>query len=248
MICAETQKMKRLLLSLLTSIAAAGQAPGTMRVIAFDRSDAEHCKVVTIEGRPMLQTTFGGTSVAVGLPLSTGRGDFRVFVVIQQPGSGKAQVRPREFTALYSDPAHTRFPFYDKAAEIQDRTQRQQTEEPAIVSASSQGDPGMSGMALAAELGTDNTERAMMQRQQQEDPNGPARAQEEAREAKQGHSPGTVVPPGELYLRACTLRQGKSAEGFVYFRQPKGSNLKIGFRDQLFEVDIPVNGIVFSFS
>jgi hypothetical protein len=91
--------------------------------------------------------------------------------------------------------------------------------------------------------------QARAQRVKDEDLNAPAREQEGASEEKQSKSlPGSTVTPEELYLRQSTVRQGSSAEGFVYFRKPKGSKLKIGLRDLLFEIDIPVNGVVFRFS
>jgi hypothetical protein len=241
--------MKGFAFLLLTSITAVGQVSDKVKAIAFDRADAAHCKVVTIEGRPMLQTVYGGTSVAVGLPVSAGGLDFRVFVVVRQTGPGKARVKPKEFTALFSDPAHTRFWFYDKAAEVDHRKVRQDTQESSIFAASSQGDSGIPGAAPTPGPVDDRDRRARAQRTSQEDPNAPAREQEEALEAKQRESlPGSTVTPSELYLRPNTLRQGSSAEGFVYFRKPKGSKLNMGSRDLLFEIDIPVNGVVFRFS
>lgn len=241
--------MKGLAFLLLTSVSVVGQVPARAQVIAFDRADTEHCRIVMIEGRPMLQTTYGGTSVAVGLPVSAGGQDFRVYVVIQQTGRGKAQVKPTDFSALYSDPAHTRFWFYDKAAEVDKRTVRQETQEHGIVAADSQADPGMQGAAPASSPEDDKDRQARARRVMNEDPNAPTREREEAREEKQRKSPpGTAVTPDELYLRRGTLRQGTSAEGFVYFRKPRGSNLVVGPRDLPFEIDIPVNGIVFRFS
>jgi hypothetical protein len=241
--------MKGLVFLLLTSISVVGQVSDKAKVITFDRADTEHCRVVMIEGRPMLQTAYGGTSVAVGLPASTGDQDFRVFVVIRQTGSGQVQVKPKEFSALYSDPAHTRFSFYDKAAEVNTRKVRQETQESGIVSASSQGDSGMQGVVPTPGPEADRDRQARSQRTRNDDLNAPTREQEEAREERQSKSlPGSTVTPDELYLRRSTLRRGNSAEGFVYFRKPKGSKLTIGSRDLLFEVDIPVNGVVFRFS
>lgn len=241
--------MKGLTFLLLTSISVMGQVSDKVQAITFDRADSVHCRVVKIEGRLMLQTDYGGTSVAVGLPVSTGDQDFSVFVVIQQTGPGQAQVRPKEFSALYSDPAHTRFSFYDKAAEMDKRQVQQQTEESGIVAASSQADPGMQGVPLAPAPEDDKARLATEQRMKNEDPNGPTREQEQAREEKQSKSlPGSTVPPTGLYLRQSTVPQGRSAEGLVYFRKPKGSKLKIGSGDLLFEIDIPINGVVFRFS
>ncbi len=241
--------MKGLVFLLLTSISVVGQVSNKVTAITFDRADAEHCGVVVIEGRPMLQTVYGGTSVAVGLPVSAGDRDFRVFVVVRQTGPGKAQVKPREFSAVYSDPAHTRFWFYDKAAEMNRREVRPDTQESGVVAASSQGDPGMQGAPPAPGPVDDKDRQARSQRMQDEDPTAPTREQEEAREEKQSKSlPGSTVTPEELYLRRTTLRQGSSAEGFVYFRKPKESKLNIGSQALLFEIDIPVNGVVFRFS
>jgi hypothetical protein len=241
--------MKGLAFLLLTSISVVGQVSGKVKAIAFGRADAEHCTVVTIEGRPMLQTVYGGTSVAVGLPVSTGNLDFRVFVVVRQTGPGKAQVKPQEFSALYSDPAHTRFWFYDKAAEVDKRKIPQQTQESGIVAASSQGESGLPGVIPAPGPEADIDRQARSQHVKDQDPNAPAREQEQAQEENQSKSlPGSTMTPDELYLRRSTLRQGSFAEGFVYFRKPKGSKLNIGSRDLLFEIDIPVNGVVFRFS
>jgi hypothetical protein len=241
--------MKRLVCLLLTSIPVFGQVSNKVKVVTFDRADPEHCKVVMIEGRPMLQTVYGGTSVAVGLPVRTDDQDFRVFVVVQQLGPGQVQVKPEEFSALYSDSAHTRFGFYDKAAKVDKRKVRQETQESGIVSASSVGAPEMPGLPPDEGLEPDMDRRARAQQMRAQDPNGPTREQEEASEEKQrGSGPGTTLTPEELYLRPSTLHKRSSAEGFVYFRKPKGSKLNIGSQDLLFEIDIPVNGVVFRFS
>jgi hypothetical protein len=241
--------MKGLLFLLLTSISVIGQVSDKVKAITFNRADAEHCTVVMIEGKPMLQTVYGGTSVAVGLPISTGELDFRVFIVVRRTGPGKAQLKPQEFSALYSDPAHTRFWFYDKAAEVDKLRVRQETQESGVVPASSQGDSGMPGAPTAPGPVDDIDRQARAQRMRDEDPNAPTREQDEARDEKQiKSSPGSAMTPDQLYLRRSTLSQGTFAEGFVYFRKPKGSKLNIGSRDLLFEIDIPVNGVLFRFT
>jgi hypothetical protein len=241
--------MKGLVILLLTSISVVGQVSGNVKSIEFDRADVEHCRVVTIEGEPMLQTVYGGISVAVGLPVKVGDLDFRVFVVVQQTGPGKAQVKPQEFSALYSDPAHTRFGFYDKAAEVDKHRVVQQTQEPGIDPASSQGDLGRQGAPSTTGPEADMDRQARLQRMKNEDLNAPAREQQAASEEKRSKSyPGTALTLEQLYLHRSTLRQGNAAEGFVYFRKPKGSTLHIGSQNLLFEIDIPVNGVVFRFS
>lgn len=240
--------MKRLAVLLLVCISGFGQVPDKGKVITFDRADVEHCKVAMIEGRSMLQSEYGGTSVAVGLPVSTADGDFRVFVFVKHTGPGKAQVKPKEFSALYSDPAHTRFSFYDKAAKMDQAREREQTRESDVLGAGSQALPGMEGQVRTPGGVDDKDRQARLRQLNAEDPNRPVREQEEAREEQQGKSlPGTAVTPDQLYLRGSTLHQGDTAEGFVYFRKPKGSKLNVGPRDLLFEIDIQVNGVVFRF-
>jgi hypothetical protein len=242
--------MKKSGILLLASISVMAQAADKAKVINFDRADREHCGIVMIEGRPMLRTVYGGTSVAVGLPVSTAEGDFRVFVVIGHPGPGKARVKPREFTALYSDAAHTRFSFYDKAVRVNRGQVSEEREEPAgVETASSQGDPRLLGMPSTPDATGNIDRQARARRKKNQDLNGPTREQEDAREAKQNSTlPGVSVTAGELYLRQSTLRQGRYAEGFVYFRMPQGAKLHVGPRDLLFQIDIPVNGVVFRFS
>jgi hypothetical protein len=241
--------MKAFVFLFLTSVSVAGQVPDKIKVITFDRADAEHCSVVMIEGRPMLQTAYSGTSVAVGLPVSTGPGDFRVFVVVRRTGAGKARVKPRDFSALYSDPAHTKFPAFDKAAGLDHRAGQPEGNEAGIIAASSQGDLGLQGVARTPGPVDDIDRQARALRTSCEDPNATVRQQEQTREGTQTESSrGVTVPPDQLYLRAATVRQGTQAEGFVYFRKPKGSKLNIGPRDLLYEIDIPVGGVVFRFS
>ena len=241
--------MKRLGVLLLTCISAVGQVPGTVKVINFSRADREHCRLVRIEGRPMRESMYGGLSAAVGDPVSTKDGYFRVFVLVRQIGPGKTEVKPKEFFALDSDTAHTRFSFYDKAAEADKRRVHKENQEAAMVAANSQADSGMQGVPQTPNFDADIDRQARALREQNEDLNRPTREQEEAREQKRSESmPRVNVTAEDLYLRPGTLRQGSYAEGIVYFRMPKGSKLHIGPRDLLFEVDILVNGIVFRFS
>ena len=234
---------------LLTSVSVTGQVPDKVKVMDFNRADGEHCSVVTIEGKPMLQTVYGGTSVAVGLPVSTGDGEFRVFIVVRQTGPGNAQVKPNEFSALYSDPAHTRFSSYDKAAEVDQRIMRQKEQEAGILGASSQGDRGMEGVPPTPGPVDDMDRQARSRRMANENLSVSLREQEEAREEKQSKPlPGTTVAADQLYLRRSTLRQGSFAEGFVYFRKPKGSKLNVGSAGLLIEIDVPMNGVVFRFN
>jgi len=241
--------MKGFVFLLLTSISVTGQAPRKGNVITFDRADREHCSVVIVEHRPMLQTVYSGTSVAVGLPVSTANGDFRVFVLVRQLGPGKAQLKPNQFSALYSDSARTRFRFYDKAAEVGKHQERQDGTEASIPTAGAREDPSLQGVTPTPGADANSTRIAKWRREKNEDLNRPTRELEQNREENQSKSPpGVSMTADELYLRRSTVRQGSYAEGFVYFRKPKGSTLNIGTHDLLLEIDIPVNGVVFRFS
>lgn len=107
--------MKLLLASLLLSVCVLAQTPP--KTITFNQADTEHCKVVQAGGKPLLESIYDGTSVAIAMPLNHGNGEFLIFVVISRDASGAIEVDPKDFYGLFSDPAHTRFAFYDKAAE-----------------------------------------------------------------------------------------------------------------------------------
>jgi hypothetical protein len=227
-------------------MSAAAKAPGT--VIVCDPTDAEHCKATIVEGKPMRELVHEGTSVAVGKPVATAEGDYRVFVQVRQVGPGKAEVRPKDFSALYSDPAHTRFAFYDMAAEINQRIREanraQQTDGGDNFDASKR--PAGSGNAQS----TGGTSKAAkLGRLRKPDPNEVEGRQDEAT-GSHGSAPqaGTIVTPEELYLNRSTLRRGDFAEGFVYFKKPRRSKLHVGLSDSLQAIDIRVNGVVFRFN
>src|SRR5579863_5757134 len=102
---------------------AIGQAPG--KIVTFNRADTEHCKVITVSGRPLLQSTYEGISVAIAMPLNRGNGEFSLFVAVSQAGPGTVQVNPKDFYGLYPDKDHTRFMFFDKAAEVESEAHAQ---------------------------------------------------------------------------------------------------------------------------
>lgn len=237
--------MKTACLLFLVSISAAAQAPGN--VIVCDPADAEHCRATIIEGKPMRELVHEGTSVAVGKPVSTAEGDYRVFVRVSQSGPGKAEVKPKDFSAHYSDPAHTRFAFYDMAAVVNQRIREARRAQQA-----DGGDeletprrPGSSGGAQ--NIGTSRA--AKLGRLRKPDPNEIAGRQDEVTGLR-GSAPlaGTIVTPEELYLTRSTLRQGQFAEGFVYFKKPRRLKIHAGLSDPLNEIDIPLNGVVFRFN
>jgi hypothetical protein len=104
--------------SLLLSVAALGQTIDGAKVITFNRADTEHCKVITVDNKPLLETTYDGTTVAVGIPTKWGNGEFSVYVSVRQAGAGVVEVNPKQIYALYSDAAHTRLERFDKGHEI----------------------------------------------------------------------------------------------------------------------------------
>jgi hypothetical protein len=228
--------MKTTSLLFLVSISAAAQAPGN--VVACDPADADRCKATIIEGRPMRELVHEGTSIAVGKPVATAEGDYRVFVRVSQVGPGKAEVKPKYFSGLYSDPAHTRFASYDKAAEINQRIREANRAQQA--DGGDESDTPRRGTDLARSMGTGKAAKLGLRKT---DPNAEATG-------SRGSAPqaGTIVTPEELYLSQSTLRQGDYAEGFVYFKKTRRSKVHVGLSDPLYEIDIPVNGIVFRFN
>jgi len=226
--------MKFLVSVLLLSAAAVAQNPTGARIITFSRTDTDHCRVIEAAGKPLLETSYGGISVAVGMPENKGNGEFSVYVSIYQVGEGTAQVVPKDFSALFSDSGHTRFPFFDKAAEAKSYPPSQA---PA---------PGMSAT-------TNEMDTSLMR-------GGPARtpaAGPSPSETLKGDSvPGNMqqAPPAEVpaaavpvFLAHAKVKQGSRAAGLVYFRKPRGSKFEVHPADMLDEIDIPVNGIVFRF-
>lgn len=233
--------MKTASLIFLVSLSAGAQATGN--VISCDRADAERCRATTIEGRSMRELVHEGTSVAVGTPIATGDGYYRVFVRVSWVGPGKVEIKPKHFSGLGSDAAHTRLAFYDKAAEISERIREANRAQEAdggddsLPARSGAGSTQSMGPIKAAKLGLRKT-----------DPNEvEARKNGAAGSSGSGSRAGTVVTPEELYLIEGTLRGGDFAEGLVYFKKPKRSKVPSVAGDSLYEIDIPVNGVVFRF-
>lgn len=237
--------MKAAYLLILASISAAAQGRGN--VITCEAADVEHCRAKVIDGRPVRELVHQGTLVAVGKPTATADGYYRVFVSVSQVGSGKAKVMPNHFFGIYSDATHTRFGFYDKAAEvnqlIQEANRAQQAAGGGELNSprrhGSSG-PGQSiGTSKAAKLG----------RLRKPDPNEVAgREDQSAGSRGSAQKAGTIITPEQLYLTETTLRQGDSAEGFVYLKKPRRSKVHVGQGDLPLEIDIPVNGVVFKFN
>ena len=205
--------------SLFLSLTALAQTPGKM--ITFNQADSEHCKVVQAGGKPLLESTYEGTSVAIAMPVNRGNGEFLIFVAISRAASGSVQVDPKDFYGLFSDSAHTRFAFYDKAAET-----RSPAEDSSLSAQNSHIDPG--SLRPGAQLG------------------GPPPGSGPGPEPPGGGNPSAASVPA-AYLRKSKIKQGEKIAGWVALRQPKGSRLEVHPADMLDEVNIPVNGIVFRF-
>jgi hypothetical protein len=225
--------MKLSLSFLLLSATALAQNLPDAKMITFSRTDTEHCRVITVAGKPLLESSYGGTSVAIGMPENKGNGEFSVYVSIYQIGIGAAHVVPKDFSALYSDPAHTRFTFYDKAKEIESQAPAQSPV------------PGMSAT-------TNEIDRSMIRG----GPPGPGAAGLSPSETMKGDNlPGktNAAPAPQMpaatpeFLQRASVKQGSRAAGLIYFRKPKGSKLEVNPAGMLDEIDIPVNGVVFRF-
>lgn len=211
--------MKFLVLFLILAGTAFGQAPG--KIITFSQADTEHCKVVVVRGKPLLQSTYEGTTVSIAMPLNRGNGDFSIFVAVSRAGSGAVEADPKDFYGLFSDQDHTRFRFYDKASEI--ALARAPVETPSIPSASTKIDPP------AIRPGSEG--------------GGPTSGSGPGDDAPREGTPDMSV----MYFRKGKIKPGSGIAGWITLRQPNGGKLEVHSTDMLGEVDIPVNGILFRF-
>ncbi len=225
-------QVKALLASLLLSAAAFAQSPsaqpGTQpgpTIITFNRADAAHCKVALAGGKPLLETTYDGTTVAIGMPQNRGNGDFSVFVSVYRVAEGTVKVVPKSFAAVYSDPGHTRFPFFDMGAEL---------EMAARARALAQG---QSGAGEQLDMGVLN--------HASRPPSGGATTIGSSGIASDTQMPAVLSPA--IFLHPATLKQGEGVSGFVFFRKPKKAKVEITPTGMLDQIDIAVNGLVFRF-
>ena len=241
----------------LVAAAALAQSPSGPAVVTFNRADAAHCRVIVVDGKPLLETTWGGTSVAVGMPLREGNGEFSIFVSIAQDASatGSAEVAPKHFSAIYSDPAHTRFAYFDKARDLD--TQASIRAAGGIPSAAaSSGGPPPSGSANAdsSMAAPDPTHPEVGAIGAVRETNPGTRSEEEARQIQQRSSqtaPGSGTPHAEAskvaFLRSATVKPGSHVSGFVWFRKPRGFKLEASSSGTLDEIDIPIGAVTFRF-
>jgi hypothetical protein len=224
--------MKLLVSFLLLSIAAFAQNQPDAKIFTFSRTDSAHCRVIAVAGKPMLESTYGGISVAVGMPENKGNGEFSVYVSIYA-GGGTVRVVPKEFSATFSDSDHTRFPFFDKAAETKSLAPARAPESGMSAETNQIDTSQMRGgpsPAPAAGLSPSGTLKG---------DNLPANIDQ---------APAADLPADpRVYLEPAKVKQGSKAAGLVYFRKPKGSKIQVNPADMLDEIDIRLNGIVFRF-
>jgi hypothetical protein len=249
--------MKALASLLILSCIGHAQEPPKGKIIPFSQTDKEHCQVVMNEGKPMLQTTYNGTSVAVALPEKNSHG-FSVFVRVTQEGKGKVEVVPEKVTAIYSDPDHTRFEFFDMTREwekaqkdelkSQKNDLKSQTYRPgssAITTASSQTDSQPAGTPPP------NTVTAKM-------PDGTTWSSSPTLKVEDGSSrwssegggsplPRTSPPHETPFLSRTVLHQFYEADGEVCLQKPKESKVELSSTGTLTQIDIPIGDVTFRF-
>jgi hypothetical protein len=232
--------VKLLVSTLLLSYAAFAQAPDTTKVVTFNPADKEHCTVAVSNGKPLLESTYNGTTVAITMPQNWGNGEFSVLITVAQVGSGEAEINPKEVSGIYHDPDHTRFRWFDKGRELDTQ---------ATMRSAGVGQPGGPGDSSAAMPPPNHPEAMGTQ-----DPHAGTRTEEENRQLQLRGTGGDASalpkidpdhPP--VFLKHATLKQGSKIAGYVFIRRPKGAKVEVAPDAMLDEVDIPVNGITFRF-
>jgi hypothetical protein len=241
--------VNRLVSLLLLSTAALAQSPPSPRIVTFNRADTEHCKVAMEGGKPLLETTYNGTTVAITLPQNWGNGEFSLFVAVAQVGDGEAEINPKEISAVYPDPGHTRFRWFDKGHDLDTEATRL-----------SAGIGPAGGAGGAPGSGAVGDSRSAMpppihpEAMGSVDPHTAERSAEESRQMQLRNGGGSdstlpkidpAHPP--VFLKITTVKQGSRTAGYVFMRRPKGSKVQVTANAMLDEIDIPVNGVIFRF-
>jgi hypothetical protein len=242
------KSVKHVLSCLLFSAAAFAQTSGAPKVVTFNPADKEHCKVVAFNGKPMLETTYNGTTVAITMPQNWENGEFSVFVAVAQTGSGNAEVNPKEVSALYPDPEHTRFRWFDKARDLDTEASRRaaglgQPGGPA-------GGPGTALTDASVAMGQTNHPEQM----HDTNPQANTKSAEEIRQLQLRTGAGDTASRPQLdpahppvFLKQTTVKPGTSTTGYVFLRRPKGAKVEVAPNSILDEIDVPINGVTFRF-
>lgn len=211
--------VKSLLLSLLLTTAALAQTPD--KTVTFRQTDTQHCRVINVSGKPLLQSTYNGVSVAIAMPINKGNGDFLIFIAVSEVDGEPIQVDPGDFYARFSDKDHTRFTFADVSSQLPVQGPQSDT---GMSASNAQIDPGSIRPGAVGPGGPPSGSA----------PSGPA-----------GSGPATAG--SSAYLRKAKVKPGSGIAGWVTLRQPKGAKLEVRPTDMLDEIDIPVHGILFRF-
>lgn len=239
--------VKLLISSLLFSVAALAQTAESPKIITFNRADTAHCKVVTVGGKPLLETTYEGTTVAINLPQNWANGEFSVFVAVLQEGTGEAEINPKEITAVYPDAAHTRFRWFDKAHDLDTELSRR---------AAGLGQPGGGPSGESNPIGNSKSADPLPNHPEMmpSTPDAGTRSEEEMRQLQLRNQSGNTPAMPQLdpahppmFLRPTAVKQGSRISGYVFLRRPKGSKVEVNPAAMLDEIDIPVNGVIFRF-
>jgi hypothetical protein len=212
--------VKLLLAFFILAGTAFGRSPA--KIITFIPTDTEHCKVINAGGKPLLQSTYQGTTVSIAMPINRGNGDFSIFVRVSRAGGETIEVNPKYFYGLFSDKNHTRFQFYDRAAEIE-------LDHPTAAST-----PFSSASATTDSVST--RQRSVGGAA----PRGGLVDDDRTPPASDATFTG-------MFFRKGSIKPGSGIAGWITLRQPKGAKLEIHRNDMLDEIDIQVNGVVFRF-
>jgi hypothetical protein len=200
---------------------ALGQAPG--KVVTFNQADAEHCKIIVAHGKPLLLSTYEGTSVAIGMPLNRKNGDFSVFISVSRSGEGAIEVNPKDFYGVFSDKNQTRFRFFDSAAAIE------------------MAHPEVAAVPFSS---------ANVQMEAPPTKLAPVGGKGSLGDGDVGNAPPSSLEASnspDIYLRKGRVKPGSTIAGWVTLRQPGAARLEVHPTDMLGEVDVPVNGVLFRF-
>ncbi|MGA8731822.1 MAG: hypothetical protein WB608_23905 [Terracidiphilus sp.] len=248
--------MKLLVSSLLFSVAFA-QSPDGPRIVTFNQADAEHCKVIMVSDKPMLATTYEGTTVAITMPQNWKNGEFSVFIAVAQVGPGEADVNPKAISALFPNSAHTRFHWFDKAHDL-DTLASMRAAGLSQSGGAPPESPGMPGRPPESGSMTESSSASPPPTHPEAmgpiDPHAATRSEEEGRLLQLRNQAGKAsslpqIDPAHppVFLRVTTVRQGSKTSGYVFLREPKGSKVEVSPSAILDEIDIPINGVIFRF-
>jgi len=233
-------------------------AQTSSKVITFSRGDTEHCRVLVANGKPLLASTYNGTTVAVSLPDNWVNGEYSLFVMISQKGEGSAEINPKEIYALFSDPAHTRFSWFDKKHDLDTLAsmQSQGMGQPGAPSPGGPGGPGGFGGSNGDSSGAapPMTHPEIMAIGGPGETNQGTKSEAEARNMGMRNAGASGAPKPQLdpahppaFLKRATVKAGSQASGYVFVRKPKGFAQEITASSMLGEIDVPVNGVIFRF-